>query len=627
MTENAEKPSLWLEHAPQRTHNLALPRATEALGRAAARRFSMSRSLMLRRAIPFALLLVGGTYALPTLAGCGSSTKGGRPTDTLGSGSDTGGDDSAGAFDVGGGLDDVTVNPETGTIVGDPTTCAQAASAHTYVGCDYWPTPVANNVWSIFDFAVVVANAGATDGSVTVTGPGGFSKTATVPAGGLTKVYLPWNPTLKGPDFDSCTSATPLGGSIQSKAGAYHLVSTVPVTVYQFNALEYASVKADGTPTGPAGKNWAACPGSTICASSGAAVGCNSYSNDASLLLPSTAMTGNYRVMGPRGWTETDPSTGTPTAVLGAYFAITATQNGTTVKIQLGSQGDTLAGGTVPALAGGGTMTLSMDAGDVIEVVGPAGNSHDFSGTIINASAPVQVITGVPCENVPEGTAACDHLESTVFPAETLGKDYYVPVTVGPKNDTPGHVVRIYGNEDGTTLTYDGTTPPGAPSTLSAGQVVDLGVVKSNFHVKGDKSFGVGTLMLGGSLVDPPDPFDPTKGGEGDPSQSFYASTEQFRKKYVFLAPDDYDISYAEIVAPTGASVKIDGSVASGKVASLGTGYGVIYVKLGPGKDGAHVLESDKPVGLQVVGYGKYTSYQYPAGLNLNVIAKPPTVK
>jgi hypothetical protein len=39
----------------------------------------------------------------------------------------------------------------------DPATCAQAAMQRSYVGCDYWPTVVANTVWSIFDYAVVVA--------------------------------------------------------------------------------------------------------------------------------------------------------------------------------------------------------------------------------------------------------------------------------------------------------------------------------------------------------------------------------------------------------------------------------------------------------------------------------------
>jgi hypothetical protein len=36
------------------------------------------------------------------------------------------------------------------------------------------------------------------------------------------------------------------------------------------------------------------------------------------------------------------------------------------------------------------------------------------------------------------------------------------------------------------------------------------------------------------------------------------------------------------------------------------------------------VLTSGKPVGLQVMGYGAYTSYMYPGGLDLSQIAPPP---
>src|SRR5262249_13744190 len=64
-----------------------------------------------------------------------------------------------------------TVDAGPMTMPGDPTTCAQAAAGRTYVGCDYWPTVVANNVWSIFDYAVVVANGQTVPASVTVTGP------------------------------------------------------------------------------------------------------------------------------------------------------------------------------------------------------------------------------------------------------------------------------------------------------------------------------------------------------------------------------------------------------------------------------------------------------------------------
>jgi hypothetical protein len=36
------------------------------------------------------------------------------------------------------------------------------------------------------------------------------------------------------------------------------------------------------------------------------------------------------------------------------------------------------------------------------------------------------------------------------------------------------------------------------------------------------------------------------------------------------------------------------------------------------------VLTASVPVGLQVLGYGEYTSYQYPGGLNLSQIAPAP---
>jgi hypothetical protein len=41
-------------------------------------------------------------------------------------------------------------------------------------------------------------------------------------------------------------------------------------------------------------------------------------------------------------------------------------------------------------------------------------------------------------------------------------------------------------------------------------------------------------------------------------------------------------------------------------------------------RNGTHELTSSVPVGIQVCGYGSYTSCQDPAGLNLESIAPPP---
>jgi hypothetical protein len=551
-----------------------------------------------------------------------------------------GGTDPGGFAPVGGRDAGSTVDPDAGLFIppdpntddgggpdlgGPITTCAQAAAAKAYVGCDFWPTPVANAVWSIFDFAAVVANTGASPVSVSVTGPNGFNQTVTVAAGALEKIYLPWVPSVKGPDSDNCGSSGFPTASVVARASAYHLVTDKPVTVYQFNALEYRGAG------GPSGKSWAACPGNTNCidpidGTNYGKVGCFSFSNDASLLLPSTAMTGNYRVLG-----AADDS---------GYVAITATTNRTTVDVKLGARGAILAGGGVAAAAAGGTVRLTLNAGDVVELFSKSrpfsptsAPTPDLSGTVVSADQPVQVITGTPCTSLPAPSSwppplsynlSCDHIEESVFPAETLGKDYVVTVPTGPKGSPVGHIVRLVGNVDGTTLAYSSNRPANAPSTLNAGQVVDLGRVNSDFRITGDKAFGIVSLQLSAGIVD----SNAITEAKGDPSMSFPTAIEQYRDSYIFLAPSDYDQSLVDVVftPDAEASLRLDGAQVGGTAVDIaGSGYKVKRVRLGAGaSNGAHTLTADKPVGIQVIGYGSYTSYQYPGGLNLKRIAPPP---
>ena len=538
------------------------------------------------------------TLTLTSIA-CSGSSSNDLPNDD--SGASDGGLHVDGSFDAG--------DPD-GGFRGDVRTCDDAIKAKSYVGCEYWPTVVANSVWSIFDFAVIVANAGGDPADVTVTGPGGVNKSAHVEPGELAKIYLPWVPALKGPDSDVCGNIVPITASVKVAKSAYHLVSTRPVTVYQFNALEY---KPAG---GPTGKDWSTCPGTHPPAECGPE-DCFSYSNDASLLLPTSAMTGDYRVTGIHGWSRT-----TGKAVVGAYFAVTGTKDGTTVKVKVSSKGSVVAGGSEIAATGpGGILTFTLDAGDVAQILGAPSADSDLSGSLVQASNPVQVISGAPCIENPIGTKACDHVEESNFPAQTLGKHYLVTTPTGPDAAIVGHVVRLYGNVDGTKLTYGGKTPSGAPTTIDGGQVVDLGVVKDDFEVTGDQAFAVGSFMLAGDTVDP-------AAQRGDPSQSLTTAVEQYRRRYIFLAPDDYQESYADIVSPAGALVSLDGAPLTIAPTAIASGFSVYRVKLGAGKSGAHELTSNLPVGLQVLGYGQYTSYQYPGGLNLESIAPaPPPIK
>jgi hypothetical protein len=500
-----------------------------------------------------------------------------------------GGDDTSGDDDGGG---------DAGVWEGDPVDCAHAAQTHTYVGCDFYPTVHPNVVKTYFDFAVVVANASATSAVVVIDRQGLTVTEGTVAPNSAGTFFLPWVEPLKHwnalCDTDPSGQPGPFDASKSVAGGAFHLVSSVPVTVYQFNPLEYKGVG------GPPGKNWAGCDACWP--------GCNSYTNDASLLLPSTALTASYVVTAQAGIDTSELRSP-------GYVTVTGLHDATTVEVKVGPRGEIRPG---PGVAGGGAGQIfgfTVNRGDVALL--PGTPATDLGGTLVRASQPVQVMTGNPCIYLPSDRQACDHLEEIVLPVETLGKRYLVVRPTGPRGTPAPQFVRMFGVADGTVLTYPGGAPTGAPATLALGQVVDLGMVDRDFEVVSESPFQIATYQVGNTIV------DPSLSGRGDPSQSTVAAVEQFRKKYVFLAPDDYDMAFADVVAPPGTQLVLDGNPVGGAGTPVGD-HVVVRVPLPKGtRGGQHVLEAAVEVGLQVSGYGFATSYQYPGGLNLENIAPP----
>lgn len=534
----------------------------------------------------------------------------------------------------------------TGDVMADPNpeTCEAAALGKTYVGCDFWPTITANPVWQEFEPAVVVANGTKTDATVTITGPDGFNQTVTVKAGGLETVMLKWVMGLKGPEFSlTNTSGGRMNASSRVDKGAYHMVSSVPVTAWQFNPLKYV-LDADKCTRIPGGN-----------------MGCRSATNDASLLIPSTAMTDSYRVFGYSSKNE-----GTDWGTVPGGVTITATTDGTEVQVQLGPKcgvevypttdlGTCVAAGPagsgIDAKMPGDIYTFSMNAGDVVELVGawakdPQTRNADMSGSVVvsNKDHHVQVISFNAISQLPDVSVAnADHMEETVLPGEVLGKEYVVAPPANPKGQSIGHVVRIYGNKNGTKLEYPAGKPPGAPDTINEGEVfqippmptgqpaaqcvgtTDHCMLTTPFVVKGSEAFAVASFMVGGVLQMP---GTDSGNSQGDPSFSMEVTPEQFRTDYTFLAPTDYLENYADVVVPTGAAVTLDGAPAAGTATPIGdSGWSTLRLELKPTpQGGVHKLSADKPVGLQVMGFGYATSYYYPGGLNLLHISEPPVV-
>ena len=147
------------------------------------------------------LRLAGPLLLLGSFSGCtcsaGNEDGGGGNGAGISSGANGEGG-SQGQFMVGGGAEGG--QPP----IGDPKTCAQAAQAKTYIGCDFWPTPTFNPVYDNFDFAAVVANGGPAAATATAGIRGRRSRRrARKPSGGRPRLFStrPRRPIFVLPTF------------------------------------------------------------------------------------------------------------------------------------------------------------------------------------------------------------------------------------------------------------------------------------------------------------------------------------------------------------------------------------------------------------------------------------------
>ncbi len=496
--------------------------------------------------------------------------------------------------------------------------CGEAEASRSNVGCEYWPTPLANTGeldGSTFDYRVVVANPNDTPASLRVTRSGAEVWTGTIEAQGLLEVPLPW---IDGQSFA-------IGeGSWQSlvvAGGAYRLTSDVPVIVSQFNPFEY---NVGGT---------------------------YSYTNDATLLLPSHVLTGDYfatsyvplsRRTGSEGFGGGDTST----IRYPGYVAIVGiSPEPTTVEVT--PAGDVAAGGggRIPASGRGAGFVLTLAQGEVAHVAAaappecsesrpgynrerdcestPFGEicdlfdtcsevGHDLTGTRIAADRPVAVFGGHTCAYVPYTAQACDHLETQMPPVQSWGREY-VSAPMGAGTTGGRNLVRVVAAFDGTSVTV--TPPQGGVSggTLSRGEYLEL-FATSPFQVSATHAVQVTQYLLGQYASDPP-------AERGDPAMTVLVPSEQYRSDYTFILPTSYNTgtngqNYLMVVRPPGLALTLDGSAASASWQMVGgREIGIITLD-----GGTHRISATDPFGLVAYGLGSFTSYATPAGLNLEQI-------
>ncbi len=359
-------------------------------------------------------------------------------------------------------------------------------------------------------------------------------------------------------------------------AGAYKVVSDLPVIAYQFQPVD----------------------------------GVSSYTSDASLLLPTSSLDRYYYVL---NWG------------IGAgrgQLNIVPSRDNTSVTIT--PTVNTTAGSGVPALTANVPYTFNgLNEGDSLQIETPS--DAGFNGTYISASAPIAVFSGNMCANIPSaGGCCCDHVEEQLIGLQSWGNAYVAARLPVRSTGTPEVTVwQVIASQNGTTVTFRAngavTGLPASPQVMNAGQVLQFSVGGTMAHpgdflVTADRPIHVMSYLTGSYTC------NVSAEQAGDPAMTQMVPVAQFLDNYIVLVPVNWIYDHAILVKPPGATVYLNGNpVGQGSFIPVADGLewevGRITVP-----DGVHAFTGTAPFGIVVVGYDSYDSYAYPGGLNMQIL-------
>ena len=490
--------------------------------------------------------------------------------------------------------------------------CAWAASANSYLGCEFHAAGTLNSILGRFvsgasredfPFAIALTNPWPVEVTVTLDGGGlGVTRRETLAAHGNKLVTLPWVRALvEGGDADNSVSTLASNGAVRVRASA-------PVAAYQFNPVGFLSVEG--------------CERER----------CYAYSNDASLLLPTASLRSQYMVV-TRPTVRVRQRGETRWRHSGGFVAIVGASDAPTdVVVRLHAR--TLAGVNIAAGTVGGEIHQRLSRGDVLQLVSehsatcaePVPDTvrgdvfcrpvaaEDLTGTVVTASAPVAVFAGHDCALVPNDRYACDHLEEQMLPTEALGRRYVIARTP-PVNSEPD-LVRVVATRPSTRVTFEPASAHAEVTLASAGDYVEF-EQRESLTVTGSEPVLVAQYLVGGDY----DP-DHLSSGRGDPDMVLAVPIDQTRPRYDFVAEPGFPVGTAIATVPQGERLVLDGATVNVSPAHSIAGFDVYYL---PVESGGHTLSSQRGsrFGLVVSGLAAATSYTYPAGLDLAPISPP----
>lgn len=483
------------------------------------------------------------------------------------------------------GDDDVVEKLDVSNSIGDATTCAAVRLTASNAGCEFWavdlpnswgaPQPYSLDVAAEQTFAVVVANTSPDDNArVEIFGGDSDDAIESAIVGPLgTYAFLMPNDLQTEPDRNS-------------QGQAFRVESDIPITAYQFQPLDNLRPV---------------------------------YSNDASSLLPAHVLGSDY-IAGtywaipvnqyPSGWEPVAAPTG-------AFVTAVATEDDTEVVFV-----------ETAALLPGNSDSIVLDRGETFTIISDPliddTTAYRLSGTRVLSNKPVAAFAGNTSTAVPvDGGCCADHIEHQLLPSVAWGNRYVVALppdsaNVGSDNSVE---VEIIGAHEGTQLAYPAGQPADAPDVIGAHESVTFRADASLIVESTDptKPISVVQYLLSTEAANPDT-------GLGDPGMIVLPSVEQLMERYVFLVPPGYQVNAVTITAPHDAAVELDDeSVGNSKEIGEVDGQTWGYRRASIGA-GVHVLESDQPFGVTVIGYDDAVSYAYAGGSAVEAINDaPPT--
>jgi hypothetical protein len=424
-------------------------------------------------------------------------------------------------------------------------------------------------------FAVVVSNPQARTANVTVTGPNGETILQAVAAGQVAAIKPNVAPNTI-PDQS-------LDGTSKVKK-SYKITSDLPIVAYQFNPLDNVNV----------------------------------FSNDASLLLPTTAYDTEYYVFGWETINRRIPEAGQQHNYHG-YLSIVASEADTVVEIT--PTAAVIGSATQPAIAAGTTTQVTLQPFEVLTL--QAVPDGDLTGTKIKAvgTVPFGVFGGHEAMFTPDvpgpggtttsGPCCADHIEEMLFPTSTWGKTFAITRSKARGANEPD-ILRIMAQKANTTITFDPSPASGSCGMLQPGQFCEV-------QIQGDTGIIASEPVLVAHYLVSAIWSDPLFGGsvgEGDPSFSIAVPVEQYRTSYTVLVPNAYAKNFLSISAPGQGAVIVDGLVVA--LAPYAGGlYRAARMQVNAGQ---HVITCPNGCGVEVYGYSDSVSYMFAGGLDLKKI-------